>query len=79
MTPEESRELAAWRAAKKAKRPLSTRGRIHWGQSKLTPAQREDIRRRAWAGERAVDLAREFGIHSTTVSAIKRRTGSYGP
>jgi DNA invertase Pin-like site-specific DNA recombinase len=35
---------------------------LHYRQPRLTPAQREEIRRRLENGERAVDLAAEYGV-----------------
>jgi hypothetical protein len=40
---------------------------------KLTLKQAREIRRRARAGERTLDLAREFGVSLPTISAIKYR------
>ena len=34
----------------------------HFKQPKLTPAQREEIKQRLADGERAVDLAAEYGV-----------------
>lgn len=56
---------------------LTMGDRIHWHQSKLTPEQRLTIRSRARAGINAHDLAREYGIHVSTVRAIRDGTGSY--
>lgn len=41
------------------------------GTSKLTNEQVLEIYSRAWSGEKVCDIAREFGISNTTVSAIK--------
>jgi hypothetical protein len=41
------------------------------GPTKLTPAQRRTIHRRANAGENTYDLGREFGISQPRVSQIK--------
>lgn len=46
----------AWNTNGPARRPL------HFRQPKLTPAQREEIRQRLADGERAVDLAAEYGV-----------------
>jgi hypothetical protein len=42
------------------------------GYHKLFGHEASEIKARLAAGERNVDLAREFGIHQTTVSHIKR-------
>lgn len=44
----------------------------------LSPAQKQDIYRRVHAGERACDLAKEFGVSGGTVSCIKRGKTSLG-
>lgn len=44
------------------------------GHSKLTEHNILEIRRRANAGERTVDLAREFGVGSPIISQIKHGT-----
>ncbi len=46
----------AWNNSSPSQRPL------HFQQPKLTPRQREEIRRRLDDGERAVDLAAEYGV-----------------
>jgi hypothetical protein len=50
--------------------------RSYWGsenpRSKLTDEQRVEIRRRRRAGERTIDLAREFGVTSTRVGQLSR-------
>lgn len=88
--PETIAKLKAARALRKtsdatrAKMSASQRGReISWGAKiavavrKLSPQQRESILRRLEAGERVKDLAREFGVHRTTLSKVK--TGRYVP
>lgn len=42
---------------------------------KFTPEQLQDVQRRLDAGELGIALAREFGVHRTTISKIK--TGTY--
>lgn len=37
----------------------------------LSVARTRNLRRRALAGERTADLAREYGVHETTVRAIR--------
>ncbi|MEV6180150.1 Hin recombinase [Streptomyces sp. NPDC052015] len=46
----------AWNASSPGLRPL------HLSRPKLTPAQRAEIRQRLTDGERAVDLAAEYGV-----------------
>ena len=41
---------------------------------KLSPEQEDEIRRRLAAGELGRDLAREFGVHRTTLSKVKLGT-----
>ena len=48
-----------------------TRGELHGG-TRLTNAQAMEIYRRAKAGERPVDVARDYGIERATVSQISR-------
>lgn len=45
---------------------------VNRGGVKLTVARVEELRRRLQSGERAVDLAPEFGIHAVHVRQIKR-------
>lgn len=53
---------------------------ITWGDKlsialrKLTEEQVEEIKRRFAAGERTTDLAKEYGVHRTTISKIKMGT-----
>lgn len=88
--PETIAKLKAARALRKtsdatrAKMSAAMRGReITWAAKiavavrKLSPEQRESILRRLEAGERVKDLAREFGVHRTTLSKVK--AGSYIP
>jgi hypothetical protein len=49
-------EKHPWNNSGPAPRPL------YFRQPKLTPAQREEIRARLADGERAVDLAAEYGV-----------------
>ena len=52
---------------------------MHWGRdmarpSKLTPDQWEEIAKRMLSGERAADLAREFGVSKAAISVrVKNR------
>ncbi|MFE1192882.1 Hin recombinase [Streptomyces olivaceoviridis] len=46
----------AWNNGPRAWKPL------HYQRPKLTPQQRDEVRRRLDAGERAVDLAVEYGV-----------------
>lgn len=66
----------------RAKHSRSMKGRkITWldaiaeSNRKLSPLQAEEIKRRLEAGEMNRDLAREYGVHRTTLSKIK--TGTY--
>jgi len=62
--------------------------RTRWGESKLTTGQRVEVRKLALqirlqtqiAPQRRITLkhiAEQFGIHYTTVAAIRDGTGSY--
>ena len=42
-------------------------GPPHYKRPKLTPAQRDDIRRRIAEGEKATALALEFGVSTLTI------------
>jgi hypothetical protein len=55
----------------------SRKGRVVIGTAKLTIAQAEEIARRARAGEKGLDLAREFSVSPGTVSSLK--TGARRP
>ena len=61
-----------------AYRQVRGAGRTKWGEYKLTPTQRQGIRILAHAGEDPHFLARWFGVHVTTISAIVNGKGSYG-
>lgn len=39
----------------------------HFNQPKLTPRQRDDIRRRVADGESVMDLATEYGVSTRTI------------
>ena len=43
---------------------------------RFTPEQEQSVRDRLRSGEKGIDLAREFGVHRTTISKIKK--GTYG-
>lgn len=65
----------------KAKMSASQRGRlITWGDSiseslrKITASQQEEIKARIKSGCKVCDLAKEFGVHRTTISKIKMGT-----
>lgn len=67
--------------ATRAKMSATRRGRkITWSAKvaeslrKLTPEQEQNIRERLDAGERVIDLAREFGMHRTSISKVKKGT-----
>jgi hypothetical protein len=47
------------------------RPREEWANTKLSDAQVADIRLRLMAGERGIDLAREYGVHEATVSRVR--------
>jgi group I intron endonuclease len=47
-----------------------TRRKIAEGMAALTPAQVQEIRRRASAGESYTSIARIYGVHRTTISRI---------
>lgn len=49
--------------------------KIALANRKLTPDHAIEISERRAAGERVIDLAREYGVHRTTISKI--RTGKY--
>jgi hypothetical protein len=51
-----SEKQHAWNQGPSQRRPL------YFRQPKLTTAQREEIRQRLADGERAVDLAAEYGV-----------------
>lgn len=58
---------------------IKGKGRTAWGEFKLTPMERKEIRYRAWTGPFGIgtQLAKEFGIHTSTVSSIKHRSKGY--
>ena len=64
---------------KRLQKRIKRNGRTVWGEYKLTPPNREEIHRRAWAGERGIlkRLAAEFGVDSGTVWCIKHRAKGY--
>jgi hypothetical protein len=43
-------------------------GPRYYQPPKLTPAQRDEIRRRLGEGERPIDLAKEFGVSPRAIS-----------
>lgn len=61
-------------------RQIMTGRKITWvrsiaeANSKFTPEQEVAVRARLESGERVKDLAREFGVHRTTISKIKKGT-----
>ena len=58
---------------------IKGKGRTKWGEYKLTAAQRDEIHRRAWSGVWGIgtEIAKDFGIHTSTVSSIKHRYKGY--
>lgn len=65
----------AYRTALRPRHALHMRGEKHPG-AKVTDAQTEEIRKRAAAGERVPDLAREFGLsESHTYKIAQKRLG----
>lgn len=90
-TPEACRNIGdAKRGVKasaetRAKMSAAHKGRkITWGAKGgdanrcVTDEQARDIFRRAKSGERTVDLAREYGVHRTTISNIKMGHWGWG-
>lgn len=63
----------------KMRRIMSNRD-ITWGDKiseslrRFTKTQQKDIRERISSGEKVIDLAKEFGVHRTTISKIKKGT-----
>lgn len=43
--------------------------------SKLKPAQCDEILRRYQAGDRPVDIARDFGVREWTIQNVRKRAG----
>ncbi len=43
--------------------------------SKLKPAQCDEILRRYQAGDRPVDIARDFGVTEWTIQNVRKRAG----
>jgi DNA invertase Pin-like site-specific DNA recombinase len=54
-------------------------GAISDALSKFTREQEAHVRSRLSGGARVIDIAREFGVHRTTVSKIKMGTYRTGP
>jgi len=84
-TEESRRKLRIARAKRKTsdatrlKMSLSQKGRkITWidkiseANKKLTPAQQEEILLRIKSGEMVKDLAKEYGVHRTTISKVNK-------
>ncbi len=85
-SPETIAKLGAWKRhpvldSTRAKHSAAMKGRkITWVETiaerlrKITPEKSLEIKARLSAGELVKDLAREFGVHRTTMSKIKMGT-----
>lgn len=68
---------AAQHAKTQARRDAQSRGRTHGlavrrGRTYKLTGKAQEIRARLAAGERQIDLAREFGVHKTAISHLWR-------
>ena len=70
-TPEKSAAAAKRLEARRA--TAEFQARLTAANSRLSPAQRAEVRRRVLAGEKQSALAAEFGVSDSLVSRIKTR------
>lgn len=69
-----SEETRARMSAAHAGREITWGDKLSEALRKITPDQVEEIKRRFAAGERTTDLAKEYGVHRTTITKIKMGT-----